>query len=59
MKTGGQGGSPMERKHRTWKKRAVIIIVSVPLCATLAAAGLSVYGKAQMAKTRPHFPRCA
>lgn len=40
----------MKQKSRSGKKRIIIILLSIVLCAALVMIGLMIYGKSQMAK---------
>ena len=44
------GGTRMKQRSKSGKKRVMIILLSVVLCAALVMAGLMVYGKSRMAK---------
>lgn len=40
----------MKKAGKSWKKKMIIILISVVLCALLVLGGLMIYGKAQMGK---------
>ena len=40
----------MEKAGKSRKKKMIIILISVVLCAALVLGGLMIYGKAQMGK---------
>ena len=40
----------MKQRIKSRKKRVIIILLSVVLCAALMMTGLMIYGKTQMAK---------
>ncbi len=42
--------SDMKKAGKSWKKKMIIILISVVLCALLVLGGLMIYGKAQMGK---------